>query len=77
MPGVKYETLRDIGLMFERNMTSLAFDLKSGYHAISLASESRQYFSFEVDGTYYQFNVLPFGLNIAPLIFVLVTRHLV
>jgi hypothetical protein len=77
VPGVKYETLRDISLMYEPSMQCIAFDLKSGYHAVSLAEECRKYFCFCVDGEYYSFNVLPFGLNVAPLIFVLLTRHLV
>lgn len=46
VPGVKYETLRDVGLMYEEDMQSIAFDLKSGYHAVSLAEESRKYFCF-------------------------------
>ena len=41
VPGVKYETLRDISLMYESDMSSVAFDLKSGYHAVSLATECR------------------------------------
>jgi hypothetical protein len=50
---VKYETLRDLSLMFEPGMKSIAFDLKSGYHAILLAPEIRKYFCFTMDGQFY------------------------
>lgn len=46
VPGVKYETLRDLGLMLEKDMQCISFDLKSGYHAVNLAEESRCYFCF-------------------------------
>ena len=63
--------------MFIPGSRAIQFDLKSGYHAISLAKEVRKYFAFQVLDKTYVFNVLPFGLNIAPLIFVMLTRHLV
>ena len=53
VPNVKYDTLRDVSLMFEDGMKSVAFDLQSGYHAISLAEETRKYFCFNINGEYF------------------------
>lgn len=44
-------------------------DLKSGYHQIPLESESRKYTAFTTDSGFFQWKVLPFGLNIAPASF--------
>lgn len=52
-PKLKYETLKDIGLCREAGMKSLAFDLQSGYHAISLAPEIRKYFCFTINNVFY------------------------
>ena len=46
VPRLKYETLRDVRLMLSEGCKSVAFDLKSGYHAISIEPESRKYFCF-------------------------------
>ena len=46
VPTMKYEALRDLGLMCEAGMKSVAFDLKDGYHAINLAPEIRKYVCF-------------------------------
>lgn len=41
-------------------------DLQSGYHQIPLDEDSRQYTAFSTDKGFFQWKVLPFGLNIAP-----------
>ena len=41
-------------------------DLHSGFHQIPLAESSRPYTAFSTDNGFYQWKVLPFGLNIAP-----------
>lgn len=43
-----------------------AMDLQSGYHQIPLDKKSRPLTAFNTEDGYYQFKVLPFGLNIAP-----------
>jgi hypothetical protein len=77
VPNVTYDQLRDVGLMFEDGLTSIAFDLLSGFHAVSLAEEVRPYFGIVIENQYYCFNILPFRLCTAPLVFTLFTRHLV
>lgn len=41
-------------------------DLQSGYHQILLNENSRHFTAFSTDSGFYQWKVLPFGLNIAP-----------
>ncbi|RYE25800.1 MAG: hypothetical protein EOP45_04435 [Sphingobacteriaceae bacterium] len=44
-------------------------DLQAGYHQIPLARESRKITSFSTDRGYFQWKVLPFGINVAPASF--------
>ena len=57
------------------------FDLKSGYHHIEVAQESKKYlgfsFIFNHVTRYLEFSVLPFGLTTAPYIFTKVLKPLV
>ena len=58
-----------------------SFDLKSGYHHIDIYPEYCKYLSFAWEfgsgSRYFSFQVLPFGLNSAPLIFTKCLRPLV
>lgn len=44
-------------------------DLHAGYHQIPLEKESRPLTAFSTDTGFYQWKVLPFGINIAPASF--------
>ena len=44
-------------------------DLRQGYHQIKLSEESKEKTAFSTEGGHWQYNVLPFGLSIAPAIF--------
>lgn len=44
-------------------------DLYSGFHQIPLSKESRPVTAFSTENGFYQWTVLPFGLNIAPASF--------
>lgn len=44
-------------------------DLYSGFHQIPLAKESRPCTAFSTDSGFYQWKVVPFGINIAPASF--------
>lgn len=44
-------------------------DLHSGYHQIPLENKSKHLTAFSTDNGFYQFKVLPFGINIAPASF--------
>ena len=68
--------------MFEQNDYFFTFDLKSGYHHITMHPASIKYLGFQwtfIDGrhAYFQFSVLPFGLTSAGYIFTKVLRPLV
>lgn len=41
-------------------------DLQAGFHQIPLSKKSRPYTAFSTDNGFYQWKVLPFGLNVAP-----------
>lgn len=41
-------------------------DLQSGYHQIPLEEKSRHVTAFSTDTGFYQWKVLPFGINVAP-----------
>lgn len=41
-------------------------DLQDSYHQIPISKESRPLTLFSTDSGFYQWKVLPFGLNIAP-----------
>ena len=57
------------------------FDLKSGYHHIDISPEYQRFLGFPwtVDGVkrYFEFNVLPFGLTSASLLFTKMVKPLV
>ena len=78
----KYENLKTVSEMFEKDFYFCSFDLKSGYHHIPISPEHRKYLGFSLeyeDGTirYFQFNVLPFGLGSACYAFTKLMRPLV
>lgn len=41
-------------------------DLQAGYHQIPIAKESRALIAFSTDSGFFEWKVLPFGLNVAP-----------
>lgn len=44
-------------------------DLKDAYFLLSIHKEHRKFLRFEFDGNIYEYNCMPFGLNIAPFVF--------
>ena len=78
---VKYEDLRTALLFLRREGLMFQFDLKSGYHHISIRPDHQKYlcFSWEFEGklSFFKFTVLPFGLSSAPFVFTKVVRPLV
>ncbi len=75
---VKYEGIETLLPYLSKNAVLFKFDMKSGYHHIEIAPEHRKYlgFSWFFAGKlwYFVFNVLPFGLSLAPLLFTKVMR---
>ena len=77
----KYDDLRIITELFNKNDYFNTFDLKSGYHHIDIFEEHQKYLGFSWkfhDKTrYFIFRVLPFGLSEACFAFTKVLRPFV
>jgi len=63
------EDHRTVTRLMTENCFMCSIDLQDAYFLISIHSDFRKYLRFEFDGTLYEYNCLPFGLNIAPLVF--------
>jgi Reverse transcriptase (RNA-dependent DNA polymerase) len=61
-PEMSYETLTDFRYGLKPGDLMFSVDHKSGYHHVPLTEESREYVGFHLDGQYYMFTVLPFGI---------------
>lgn len=55
--------------LLTENCWMCSVDLTDAYYMISIVESDRKFLRFEFLGQLYEFNVLPFGLNIAPYIF--------
>ena len=67
---LRMETLQREGrALFERSHYGGTADISSAYHHVDMAPESTPYLGFEWEGTFYCFDVLPFGLSSAPWLF--------
>ena len=78
----KYEDLSTFVEIFERGDYFGTFDLKSGYHHVHIHPSCTKYLGFKWvfahgQEQFYEFLVLPFGLNSAGYIFTKVLRPLV
>ncbi|XP_066927319.1 uncharacterized protein [Clytia hemisphaerica] len=77
----KYENLKQASELIDQNDFLITFDLKSGYHHVPINHIFRTFlgFAWEFDGKmqFFVFKVLPFGLNIACLVFTKLMRQLV
>ena len=78
----KYENLKTVSILLENDYYFATFDLKSGYHHISIAEDHRQFLGFSWGQEfgrirYFQFLVMPFGLGSACYAFTKTTRPLV
>jgi len=73
----KFEGLRDLSDILEPEDWLLSYNLTSGYYHCPLRQSSKTYFGIFWDGTWYQYNCLPFGLSVAPYVFSKIMRELV
>jgi len=81
-PKIKYEDLRTARQHLGEDYFFTTFDLKSGYHQISVREEDKQYLGFawtfaNGKSRYFQFTVLPFGRASACYAFTKLTKPLV
>ena len=77
----KYESLKNISELYEKDDYLITFDLQSGYHHVPINKDFQTFlgFSWPFDGEtkFFVFEVLPFGLNVACLVFTKLMRQLV
>lgn len=78
---VKFEGQKEALDFCQKGNLMFKFDLKSGYHHVSINKEYQTYlgFSWVENGVhkYFVFTVLPFGISIAPWLFTKLLRPLV
>ena len=65
-PSFKMETLFSIIAALQPLEWITKIDLKDAYHHILVHQNIRKYFGYVIDGKTYQFQILPFGLSMAP-----------
>lgn len=65
----KLEDLRTSIKLISKNSYMCTVDLKDAYFLIRVHENSRKFLRFQWNGSLYEFNVLPFGLNTAPYVF--------
>ena len=73
----KYETLQVLEQLAQAGDWMFSFDLKNGYYHVPIHESYRKFLTFSFEGRLYQFNVLPFGLSTAPLVFTKLMRPVV
>lgn len=69
-----YETLNWLKHVPRRVVLGASLDLQDGYHHVRLHPLLRRYFTFNVNGLYYECVALPFGWSLAPAIFTKLMR---
>ena len=74
---VKFEDISKIRNILPTHGFMTCFDLRSGYHHVFIHESFRGYLGFQWDNTFYNFNVLPFGLSPAPFIFTKIMKPLI
>ena len=74
---IKYESLKTLRNLAEKGDWAISFDLQDGFHCIPIHPEHRKFFTFEIDGQLWQYNVIPFGWRNSPYVFVKTMRPMV
>ena len=81
VPKFKYEDLRSLAQVVDQGHWFFTWDLKSGYHHVSINRDHQQYLGFAcrfgLITRYFTFRVLPFGLSSACFCFTKMLRPLV
>lgn len=70
----KIEDLRTTLKLVNKNYFMCNIDLKDAYFSVPIHEDDRRYLRFKWKGFFYEFNVLPFGLNTAPYVFTKIMR---
>ena len=70
----RMETIRYILPLLRRGEWATSIDLSDAYLHIPIHPEHRKFLMFELEGKFYKFQALPFGLSTAPRVFTRVAR---
>ena len=73
----KFDGLKDLANLAEKEDFALSYDLMSGYYHVGLHPRSMTFVGFQWKGKYYTYNCLPFGFSTTPWVFSRVMRELV
>ena len=73
-PSLVYEDILTATSLCEPNDYLTTLDIKDGYHHISVHKDYRTYLGFQFENHYYEFCVLPFGLNLSCYAFIKTIR---
>ena len=73
----KMETLQGILPTLEPGLWLASLDLKDAYFHVPMHPSCHPWLRFAIQGSHYQYRVLPFGLSLAPLVFTRVVQCLV
>lgn len=73
-PTFKLERLEEFLLLLRPGALIWTRDLRDGYFHVPMAPSARPWLGFALDGKFYVYNVLPFGLRSAPFIFTKLMR---
>ncbi|SAL96899.1 hypothetical protein [Absidia glauca] len=71
----KMEGVPALRELIQPNDFMAKIDLKDAYTVVPIHPASRRYLAFAHAGTIYQYKTLPFGLSVAPRIFMKIMRH--
>ena len=75
--ATQMESIRKVKGLVKRGDWLLKLDLKDAYLTVPIHPDHRKYLRFQWQGQAWQFRVLPFGLNSAPLTFTKLTKPIV
>lgn len=74
-PHFKLEDSRTVSKLLTKNCYLTAIDLKDAYFLLPIHPKFKKYLRFINKGQRYEFNCLPFGLNVAPYIFTKIMKE--
>ena len=69
LTSFKMLTLKEVRLQLPPGAWTVSIDLKDGFWHLSVARKFRPYLGFRYRGQNWRFRAMPFGLNLAPMIF--------
>lgn len=77
MSHFKIEDHRTVSRLMTCNCFMSKIDISNAYYHIPIKQAHRKYLRFRFEGSLFEYNVLPFGLNCAPLIFTKVLKPVI